>query len=129
MPLGQFDERLPVFYAQPFNAYTPSTIVALGPVLDATVRLDAVVFINYDSVEHDVTLWLNDGSQNNGVVSFKLPVGDGVGNVGSVTEVLSSTLPAQQQFLIGLPGYQFKVSDTTAVVGAGVVCWGRGGAF
>jgi len=130
MPRQQFDEVSLINRSAGFGGSdTPGTYLDIVTVQPGDARIDSLVVWNFDSISHIVDVRLYDGVAQQFQGSATLAAGDGVGNLGSFTDLIAAFRSGVQAF-ISLPAgqrLQFTVAEGT--VDAGVTINAQGGGF
>lgn len=96
MPLGQFNERVPVkFYLPLTNANGTSAVVVVAGGFVGTFHLDHIWAINTDSIDHAINVyWVSSATL---YLAGRPNVPSGSGTAGAnATDLLTAMLPSNQ---------------------------------
>lgn len=80
MPNSQFDEKAPLYFGMKIQStYTPGTLNSFAGPGKSDYRFDVWIVTNTDTVDANLTVYLNDGTTDYVVGSLTVPAGSGTG--------------------------------------------------
>lgn len=130
MPLGQFDERLPIQLVPSLSdTAVANTFTPLYSAIGRDARIDVLLVSNSDTIVHHVAIDLNASGDNGVVIECQVPARAGYDGA-SPFDILGAAFPAGQQFLIAPAGNEFDWCVREAInSGRFVVAYVQGGQY